>query len=241
MKNMRYMLLAAVLTSGAVFAQSSAGGIGAADFVMSSARTASPTQLAAARGLSDFAAQFAGQAGELPQGFPLDVRDLGELRNARIGWGFQVYDVTQAALQSSASLETSARPTGIWRYEVILHDRPIGLVTLAQAAHGWDVVSVSGIGLVGDINDVVGAYGSSAGTQLRYVRVPQATADFIQVKRGAAAAQYAPLQAARDTLRVPAARTSAVLGVANTADTGLLSGGELRTQLLQAVVRNATN
>ncbi|WP_426701471.1 hypothetical protein ACPPVV_00170 [Rhodanobacter sp. Col0626] len=238
MKNMRYMLLAAILTSGATFAQSSAGGVGGADFVMSSARAVSPTQAAAARGLSEFAAHFAGNAGELPQGFPLDVRDLGELRNAQIGWGFQVYDVTKAALQSSASLEAIARPTGIWRYEVILHDRPIGLVTLAQASHGWEVVSVSGIGMVGDINAVVGAYGSSAGTQLRYVRVPQATADFIQVKHGAAAAQYAPLQAARDTLRVSALTTASPNG-ASTADTGLLDSNALRTQLRQAVARSA--
>ena len=68
MKSMRYMLLATILTSGTTFAQSSTGSIGGADFVMSSARMVSPTQIAAARGLRDFAACFAGSAGELPQG-----------------------------------------------------------------------------------------------------------------------------------------------------------------------------
>ncbi len=238
MKNMRYMVLAAILGSGAAFAQSSVGSIGGADFVMSSARVVSPTQVAAARGLRDFAARFTGNAGELPQGFPLDVRDLGELRHARIGWGFQVYDVSRAALESGAALEASAQPTGIWRYEVVLHGRPIGLVTLAQAAHGWEVVSVGGIGLVGDINAVVGAYGSAADTQLRYVRVPQATADFIQIKRGAAA-QYAPLQAARDTIKTPAAAAS--LRGTGTVDRGLLDSHELSTRLLQVVAHSAGN
>ena len=238
MKNMHCMVLAALLGSAASFAQALPVGADGADFVMPSARTASPTQLAAVRGLRDFAARFAGDAGQLPPGFPLDVRDLGQLRHAQIGWGFQVYDLTPAALASGAALEASARATGVWRYEVILHGRPIGLVTLAQASHGWEVVSVGGSGLVGDIDAAVAAYGA-AGTRLRYVRVPQATADFIQVKRGAAAAQYAPLQAARGALGASLRSVAPQRGVA--ADPRLLGGGELRAQLLHVVARGAAD
>lgn len=234
MKKMHYMLLAVVLAGGPAFAQTSAqisSRAGGPDFVMASARPASPAQAAATRGLHEFAARFSADAGQLPKGFPLDVRDLGELRHAQLGWGFQVYDVSQAALLSGADLEAAAQPTGIWRYEVVLHDRPVGLLTLARTAHGWEVVSVGGAGLVEDIETVVAAQAGSVHTQLRYVRVPQATADFIQVKRGAAAARFAPLRAARDTLQVRA-------GVAGTA---LLDGGDLQAQLRQLAARSATH
>lgn len=236
MKKMHCMALAMALAGGSAVAQTSAqlpATAGGPDFVMASARRASPAQAAAVRGLRDFAARFAGDAGQLPKGFPLDVRDLGELRHAGLGWGFQVYDVSGAALMSGADLESAARPTGIWRYEVVLHDRPVGLLTLARTAHGWEVVSVGGAGLVEDIETVVAAQGSGVrAPQFRYVRVPQATADFIQVKRGAAAAQFAPLRAARGSLKVRAS-------VAGTG--GLLDGGELQAQLRQLIARDATH
>lgn len=229
MKNMGYIVLAAVLASGTTFAQTSAS-VGGADFVMSTtaAQRVTPAQRAAVLGLRSFATRFAAEAGTLPQGFPLDVHDVGELRHARLGWGFQIYDVTQAALMSGADLEAAAQPTGIWRYQIILHDRPVGLLTLAKTNHGWEVVSVGGAGLVNDIETVVGAYAGDTRAQFRYVRVPQATADFIQVKRGAAPARYAPLQAARGTLQVKPGRT---------VDTGLLEGDALQTQLRQVISR----
>lgn len=229
MKNMGYIVLAAVLASGTTFAQTAVNA-GGADFVMSTtaAQRVTPAQRAAVLGLRSFATRFTGEAGTLPQGFPLDVHDVGELRHARIGWGFQIYDVTQVALMSGADMEAAAQPTGIWRYQIILHDRPVGLLTLAKTSQGWEVVSVGGAGLVNDIETVVGAYAGGTHTQFRYVRVPQATADFIQVKQGAAPARYAPLQAARGTLQVKPGRT---------VDTGLLEGDALQTQLRQVISR----
>lgn len=231
MKNMRYILLAAVLAGGTAFAQAPAGA-GGADFVMASTQSSSPARVAAMRGLHRFAARFAGDAGQLPKGFPLDVRDVGQLRHAQLGWGFQVYDVSRAALMSGADMEADAQPTGIWRYEVVLHGRPIGLLTMARTDAGWSMVSLGGAKLVGDIQDVVGAYGNQAATRFRYVRVPQATADFIQVKHGAAAAQYAPLQAARSALRMQAQAASG---------SNLLEGSELQSQLRKVLARDTSN
>jgi len=231
MKNMHYMVLAAALACGTAFAQAPAAA-GGADFVMASAQSSAPARVAAMRGLHRFAARFAGDAGQLPKGFPLDVRDVGQLRHAQIGWGFQVYDVSRAALMSGADMEADAQPTGIWRYEVVLHGRPIGLLTMARTAGGWSMVSLGGASLVGDIQDVVGAYGGHAATRFRYVRVPQATADFIQVKQGAAAAQYAPLQAARGTLRMQAQAAGG---------SGLLDGNELQSRLRAVLASNPSN
>lgn len=231
MKNISYLMLAAALAGGSAFAQAPTAAAGA-DFVLASGSAQlSSVQKAASIGLRTFAARFAGEAGQRPNGFPLDVRDVGELRHATIGWGFQVYDVSRAAVMSGAGLE-AAKPTGIWRYEVILHDRPVGLLTLAKTGNAWQLVSVGGAGLVNDIETVVAAQRVSADMQFRYVRVPQATADFIQIKRGGAPAQYAALNAARGSLKVQAGPT----GTKN-----LLEGAALQTQLRQLLAPNASN
>lgn len=235
MKNMRYLCLFVAMTSGSVFAQQRLE-VSQADFISPTARMLSASQLAAAQGLRHFAAGFTDQGGKLPPGFPLAVNDVGELRNVKAGWGFQVYDVDPAVLSSNLSLEVSARPTGIWRYAVTLHGRTVGLVTMARSARGWEVVSMGGSKLANDIDGVVGRYGMSAGTQLRYVRVPQATADFIQVKRGMEPAQFAPLQATRRMLS-----SSSRLQTRELAGDALLSGNDLKTTLRQTVVRNATH
>jgi hypothetical protein len=231
MKHLHYLALAAALAAAPAFAQRPAT-VGESDFVAATAQPASPLRTAAMRDLHRFAARFAADAGQLPKGFPLDVRDVGQLRHARLGWGFQVYDVSRAALMSGADMEADAQPTGIWRYEVLLHGRPIGLLTMARSHAGWSMVSLGGAHLVNDIQDVVGAYGSQAGTRFRYVRVPQATADFIQVKHGAAAARYAPLQAARGALRLQAQAAGGA---------GLLQADALQSRLRQALARDASN
>ncbi|WP_374248959.1 hypothetical protein [Thermomonas sp.] len=184
------------------------------------------------RGLSAFAAQFGKMDDRLPPGFPLALADAGDLHGVRIGWGFQVYDVDAAALASKANLEDVARPTGIWRYEVLAKGRPVGLATVAKTSQGWQVVSFGGTGLARDIHALMVSHGTRADTHLRYVRVPQATADFIAVQRGGAPARFAPLQAARDLLQGQGH------GVPRD---GLLDGAVLRAQLRQAVKTNGAN
>lgn len=233
MKHLHHLALAAALAAGPTLAQQPVA-VGEADFVAVGAQPTSPLRTAAIRDLHRFAARFAADAGQLPGGFPLDAHDVGQLRHARLGWGFQVYDVSRAALMSGADMEADAQPTGIWRYEVLLHGRPIGLLTMARSHGEWSMVSLGGARLVKDIQDVIGAYGRQGGTQFRYVRVPQATADFIQVKHGAAAARYAPLQAARGALRM--------LAQAQAGDgAGLLKADALQLHLRQILARDASN
>ena len=195
------------------------------DFVRPAARgTLSPAHAAAVDALQTFAQRVQADAGSLPKGFPFDVQDVSDLAGARIAYGFQVYDAEPASLIAGASLEKSARPTGIWRFAVMLGDRPIGLITMAPAGSGWNAVSMGGAGLVKEVDAVVYAHGGAA--QLHYVRVPQATADFIEVKRAGADASFVPLRAARESLRLDAGG-------------GLVADRALQAGLREAVSRNA--
>lgn len=189
------------------------------------ARTESPVRAAANRALRDFAAQWQGQAGTLPRGFPFDVKDVADLAGARIGYGFRVHDADPAGLAAGDSLDASARDIGQWRFNVVLAGRPIGLITLVEEGGTWQAVSFGGSRLAAEIDAVVQA---SPGATLRYVRVLQATADFIEVGAGKNA-RYAPLQAARESLRLAS--------TARGSD-GLVADVELSAQLREGVARN---
>lgn len=199
MKHLRYTLLAVALAGGPALAQHAT--TAQSGFVPASAPSTAPAHAAAVQALTAFAEDFSHRPG-LPPGFPLAVTTAADLAQARIGWGLAVYDVEPASLQSGVGLEAGARPIGQWRYEVLLRGRPVGLLTLADTGQGWQAVSFGGAGLGTELDALVTRYGAQAGTRLRYVRVPQATADFIEVKQGAAAARYAPLHAARSSLHL---------------------------------------
>jgi hypothetical protein len=180
-------------------------------------RTESPQRAAANRALREFSTQWQKQAGTLPRGFPFDVKDLADLAGAKIGYGFRVHDADPASLVAGDSLDASARDTGQWRFNVVLAGRPVGLITLVNDGGAWQAVSFGGAKLAAEIDAVAQA---SPGESLRYVRVPQATADFIEVGKG----RYAPLQAARESL--------------NIGKSGLVADAELAAQLREGVARN---
>ncbi|MEO7325648.1 MAG: hypothetical protein ABIW82_12535 [Dokdonella sp.] len=205
-----------------------------ADFAAQAARVSSPARMGAVQSLRSFAARYQGEAGTLPQGFPFDVQDAGDMQGASIGYGFQVYDADPNSLMAGESLDASAHATGIWRFAVTVAGRPVGLLTMAEGAAGWEAVSMGGAGLVKEVDAVVYAQGSKPAAQLRYVRVPQATADFIEIKGAANGERFAPLQAARESLRLATGDKSA-------GSDGLLADAEVRSQLRDAVARNLAN
>jgi len=225
MKHLRYILLATVLASGSVYAQSSMVGAGPG-FVMPGQAAAAPAQAAAAQALRNFIATVdVGQA--LPPGFPLDVAAPAALKQARIGWGFAVHDVQPDSLRAGTPLARAAQETGQWRYAVMVLGKPVGLLTMEYTGKEWRLVSIGGAGMSRDVQALVARYGNQRNVRLRYLRVPQATADFIEVSQGAAPARYAPLSAARESL-----------GLRMRPDAGLLDAAELMPGLRQAATRN---
>lgn len=221
MKPLPYILLAAVLASGPAFAQP--GMQAHADsFALAGQTATAPAHAAAVKALKAFARQTAAPSSMShhlatpatrlshgktapPAGFPLAIDSMASLKQARIGWGFAVNDVKPSKLLDGDSLEKAAQPIGQWRFAIMVHGEPVGLVTMARTEAGWQAVSFGGAGLSRDINNLVERYGKQPGTQLRYVRVPQATADFIELTRNATQPQYVPLQAARSSLHLDTA------------------------------------
>jgi hypothetical protein len=173
-----------------------------ADFAAPALRALTPARRAAQGALAELAERHAVAAGTRPGAFPFDLHDVGELAQARLGFGFQVYDADPSRLLAGESLAHSAQPTGVWRFAVLVGERPVGLITVAEQDGAWQAVSIGGAGLAKDVDAVVAAHGAAA---LHYVRVPQATADFVEVA-GTAEARFVPLAAARESLRLAALR-----------------------------------
>lgn len=221
----RFLIPAGLALLAGMACTAQAGQLAEADFAAPAARVETPARSSAATALRQLAEQFRGEAGTLPPGFPLQVGDVAELADASLGYGFQVYDVDPNSLAVGAGLSAAARATGTWRFAVLREGRPIGLVTLVQEGAQWQAVSFGGAGLVQEMDAVVQA--QARGAQLRYLRVPQATADFIEVRSGDKAARFAPLRAAREALLLKAR-----------AGDGLMAEAELLPELRDAVARN---
>ena len=85
---------------------------------------------AAKRDFSQFVQyQVQHHAGSAPQGFPLEVADVQDLKDARIAYGFPVYTIDPTDLLTGRrELKAMAKPTGIWRFVITLNDQPIGLL-----------------------------------------------------------------------------------------------------------------
>lgn len=204
MTTKRAIPAAILLLASAVCAQA-AGPATEADFSAEGARRATPARAGATAAVQQLAEAFRQDTGTLPQGFPFDLDDVSQLQQLSLGFGFQVYDIDAGRLAGGDSLSASARATGTWRFAVSLAGRPVGLVTLVQQGERWEAVSFGGAGLVQEMDAVVRSQDGKA--TLRYLRLPQVTADFIEVG-DAAGARFVPLRAARESLRLDAGAAS---------------------------------
>ncbi|RKP50749.1 hypothetical protein [Trinickia fusca] len=134
------------------------------------------------------------------------VDDSRLLRDAVIGYGFEVELVDPNALLAGNSIDASTRESGQWRFVVMLANRPIGLVTVASTHGQWKMVEAGGNELAQEVMTVVGRYRStSPPARLRFVRSQQGVADFIEVTPSSptdrtlstVTPQYVPLLSAR--------------------------------------------
>ena len=142
------------------------------------------------------------RAGTLPAHFPLDITDIQDLKDARLGFGFPVYTIDpKDLLQGRGDLRSMTRPTGEWRHLITLHDRPIGMATLVQTNGQWHISAYSGAVLAQEIDAAIGAHGNAQRSNVRFVRVYQAMSDLLEVvSPGDNHARYMPLQSARQML-----------------------------------------
>lgn len=178
---------------------------------------------AAKRGLAQFAEhQQALRPGSAPPDFPLDISDVGDLKQATVGSGFEVYTIDPKDLLLRGDLPSLARPTGEWRFVISLHGKPIGLATVQQVNGRYETVAYGAAVLAKDVDAAMAAHGNSTRSNLRFIRVYQARSDFLEVDH----AKFAPLHSARESLLMKKAGNQ------------LVDGSELLEPLRAAVKAN---
>lgn len=165
------------------------------------------------------------QAGSLPHGFPIEVNDISELKNAELGLGFEVYSAhPQTLMAGGRPFDQMLMGTGVWNFVVLVDKQPVALLELEKVNGKWQVNGVGGAKLAQDVH--ASSQNHAGKNAFRFVRIYQATSDFLEVKDIEGKSRYAPLIAARQTLRM-----SAAVG----ADTPLATGSDVLPALQEAV------
>ena len=174
--------------------------------------------------------QVQNHAGSAPQGFPLDVADVQDLKEARIAYGFPVYTIDPNELIAGRrEMKAMAKPTGTWRFVITLNDQPIGLATVEQVNGKWETVAYGATVMAKDLDAAMGAYANAEHSNVRVLRIYQAQSDLLEVRSAQdGSARYAPLHSARQSL---------LLQRKGTGD-GLLDASELLEPLRAAVKKN---
>lgn len=128
------------------------------------------------------------------------------LSHAAIGDGFEIFLVDPRALLSGKHLAQSVYGSGEWRFVVVANGKGIGLITVAVMNGKWTMVEAGAHDLAGEIAPIAQRYEQRLpNARLRFVRSPQAVADFIEVSApgsddAASAPVYVPLASARAML-----------------------------------------
>lgn len=158
------------------------------------------------------------RSGTAPTEFPLEVSDVQDLKDAKLGHGFQVFTIDpKDMLQGRGDMRGMAKPTGEWRFVISLQGRPIGLATVEQVNGRWEVTSYGGAGLAREVDAALAAHGNAARSNLRFIRIYQAMSDLMEVVSASdARVRYAPLNSARQML--VAQQSSAKAGADNLMD-----------------------
>ena len=178
---------------------------------------------AAKRGLAQFAEhQQALRPGSAPPDFPLDVTDVGDLKQATVSGGFEVFTIDPKDLLARGDLPALAKPTGEWRFIIALHGKPIGLATVQQVNGRYETVAYGASVLAKDVEAAMAAHGNSNRSNLRFIRIYQARSDLLEVDH----AKFAPLHSARESLLLKKAGNQ------------LVDGAELLDPLRAAVKAN---
>jgi hypothetical protein len=179
------------------------------------------------------------RSGTLPIGFPLDVADVQDLKDARITFGFPIYSIDPKDIVAGRSdFSAMAKPTGTWRFFVSLNDRPIGLATVERVDGRWAIVAYGAAVLSKDVDALMRNYGNPDRSNLRFIRVYQAQSDFLEVaSTNGGNARFAPLQSARESLLLRQLTNNAKASE-GASSSGLLDAGDFAEPLRAAVKAN---
>lgn len=200
-------------------------------------RAAAAALAAAQRDFAQFVThqlQVRGTSGT-PSDFPLEINDMQNLKEAKIGYGFQIYTVDpNELLAGRGSMKQMAKATGQWRFVILLNQRPIGMATLELNNGNYETVAYGAAVLAKDVDATMGYYGNAERSNVRFVRIFQARSDLLEVVgRDDGRTRYAPLHSARESLMMQQRSNKD----GKTGD-GLLDEAELLQPLRSAVKQN---
>ncbi len=208
-----------------------------------SAVAASPEQanLVRAAAQQDFArfVQFnvEGRNGTSPRGFPLDIADVQDLKDAKLAYGFPIYTIKPNDIVAGrGDLHSMTQPTGEWRFVITAHETPIGMATLQQVNGRWKITSYGAAVLAKDVDAVLALHANADRSNVRFVRIFQAQSDFLEVTSPLDAhTRYAPLHSARQSLLIQQRNEKSGNPPANN---GLLEQADFIDSLRASVNRN---
>lgn len=165
-------------------------------------RTTADAMAAAQRDLARFATHQVQRTGS-PAEFPLDVANLGELKEAVISYGFPVHTIDpDVLLAGRGAMQQMVRPTAQWRFVITLRNRPVGMATVERVNGRYETVAYGGAVMSKDLDALAAQFGNADKSNLRFVRIYQARADFLEVAGNDGRAKFAPLHSARASLQL---------------------------------------
>lgn len=118
---------------------------------------------------------------------------------AHIHFGFQVFTIKPAALENDtmSTLHGMITPTDVYRFVVREHNNPIALLTVEKLEGKWVVTSIGAKGLSNEVTAISNNWSKMKGYNLRFVRVWEAKADFMEVSKKNDPVGFVPFESAR--------------------------------------------
>lgn len=199
----RKTLLAAVLAGASLMMASpfAAASAPAEDQQMATKRAAADARSAAQRDFAQFVSHQLARKGGAPLDFPLDINDIRELKDAKIGYGFPIYTVDPVDLMAGrGTLKSMAKPVNQWRFVITLNERAIGLATVEKNKGRYETVAYGAAVLAKDLDASAKVHGNADKSNLRFLRIYQARSDFLEVASQDGRGRFAPLHSARESL-----------------------------------------
>jgi hypothetical protein len=123
--------------------------------------------------------------------------DKEEVKSATLGEGFRVHTIPPELILNYSpgqAIEDMVMPTPIWFFPVLVNGEARTLITVDLLDGQYQAVSLGGRGVAKEWAAASAKWPASAGYQNTFVRIYQATADFVLVSN-VVGTQMAPLQA----------------------------------------------
>jgi len=126
--------------------------------------------------------------------------NAGQVEKSVLGEPFRVYTIPPGDILNYAGSDVQISPTPIWFVPVIADGKVRTLITVDLVGGEYQAVAVGGSNLSKEWASVIEKWPPSAGYEHAFVRVFQATADFVLLSRPGQAGGMVALEAGRVSL-----------------------------------------